>query len=284
MKKSKIFLPLLCLGVVFIFYGCSGTVESYSAITDKIDPASINKSYFQAYLPFESGQFAIIKGKGIDSINVSVGTKVKFVAGQRGYAFQGKDSVSSYIQLPLLSSNLFRSFSSFTITSWIKTVIPVNNKTAQIYLVNGGDIINGNLSLSIDSLYLNGYIYNSATSLKPHTIKLDRSKIKNDEWTHVAFSYNDSTSKMTVYFNGNFAQENICYADSASTTKMGNLVLGVDMTKLIIGAWPQQIAGKPTNTMSYFGGMIDELRIWNKALTTSQVTQVYNAELGLKNK
>ncbi len=117
MKKSKIFLPLLCLGVVFIFYGCSGTVESYSAITDKIDPASINKSYFQAYLPFESGQFAIIKGKGIDSINVSVGTIVKSVAGQRLYASQGKHSVGSYIQLPLLSRNLFRSFTSFTITS-----------------------------------------------------------------------------------------------------------------------------------------------------------------------
>ena len=52
------------------------------------------------------------------------------------------------------------------------------------------------------------------------------------------------------------------------------------MSKIYFGVWPQQIAGTPEGYMAYFKGLVDEFRIYNKALTDNEVMDLYEAEVG----
>jgi hypothetical protein len=51
------------------------------------------------------------------------------------------------------------------------------------------------------------------------------------------------------------------------------------MTKIHFGAWPQQIAGTPESWMTYYRGLVDEFRIYKKALTADEVMDLYEAEV-----
>lgn len=79
-----------------------------------------------------------------------------------------------------------------------------------------------------------------------------------DTWTHVVMVH-DGT-KDIIYFNGNKVNEKAVVGNLDSTSK------------------PFGIGFDPIDNANYFNGALDEVRLYNVALTDSEVTNLYNQE------
>ena len=81
-----------------------------------------------------------------------------------------------------------------------------------------------------------------------------------EAWNQVIYSYNGS--KIDVYFNGN----NVFTKDFS-----GNLISGDE--NLHFGRRP---GGKCSGEECFFAGDLDDMRIYNRAMDSEEVTQLYN--------
>lgn len=284
MRKTIYLFTLVLCGVMLLLTSCSEDEVNYRSVTGNVDPATIEKSAFSAYFPLESQTYTIIKGRGIDSSKVTVGGSAKFVSGQRGFAYRG-DSLSkqSYLTLPLLANAFLKDagLNEFTFSCWTFLPKATNNKVMSIFQIDGGDTSYGALSLSIDSLNLIGAVFNK-TNDSTYVVSTLRDAVKNDVWVHLAFTYNQAASKLAIYANGILQKEIDCYANP--NLLLGALSLSSTMTKVYIGAWPQQLNNTATSSMTYFNGKLDEIRMWKKCLSKNSVDSLYNAEYALSRK
>ena len=83
-------------------------------------------------------------------------------------------------------------------------------------------------------------------------------KVVANTWTHIACTYGLDGS-ILVYVNGNLAA-------TGSTSQ----VLGPISTRILLGA--AELAN--SNMLGYFSGVIDDARIWNRALTAAEVRTI----------
>jgi hypothetical protein len=83
-------------------------------------------------------------------------------------------------------------------------------------------------------------------------------------WYHIACVYDASLpSKNTkLYVNGVL---------EASNNSKGNIVAFNTKSKLNVGRWPN-----PANSYRRFNGMIDEISVWSKALTITEINNIMN--------
>jgi len=102
----------------------------------------------------------------------------------------------------------------------------------------------------------------------------------------VVYSYNKVTSTETLYANGIPVTTSVRFAGpevNGTQPPLGPITFGTDMSKILIGAWPQMLDGTGQDWMKYYPGMLDELRIYNKALTDAEVKALYDAEITVIN-
>jgi hypothetical protein len=176
----------------------------------------------------------------------------------------------------------------FSIACWIKTPSTTSG-AAKIFALNGGDGFMGNLTLIQesqplgDSVDMKMYLFDSESpEWKGQDIRKQSDKFLNDKWFHIVGVYRKGGSEEEFYANGKRVFSQIRYAGPVPTTGpqplLGPIKLGADMTKIYFGVWPQQIAGNPDSWMTYFKGMVDELRIYNKALSNAEIADLYAAE------
>ncbi len=252
----------------------------------KTDPSTIAAANLVAYFPFEAEGEAVQKATTI-TFSKKVGAGA-FVTGRRGKAYQGSDT-QNYLEYNLAAGNPLSTLDEITLALWIKTPVTTSG-AAKIFAVNGGDAFMGNLTLMQesqalgDSVDLKMYLFDSESpEWKGQDIRKNKPVFLNDKWFHLVAIYNKATSKMQFYANGALAFEQIKYAGplpaGGTQPLLGPIKLGSDMSKIHFGAWPQQIAGTPESWMTYFKGMIDEFRIYNKALTDQEIKDLYDAEV-----
>jgi len=185
-------------------------------------------------------------------------TSVTYGAGQFGQAgvFNGS---SSYIVIPssVSPSTDLSSFnysfwvsidSSFTDSKWI-----IGESTATGPTRVGIYNVSGNL-YSFDFLRRYGGTYygfaqSSSFELIPGT------------FYHFSVNWNPSPKSWQLYFNGNFIYSTSTVTYSGSQTAVSTLAIG------------RYNSVTPT---SYWNGKIDQVRIFNKALSAGEVTTLYN--------
>lgn len=287
MKKIVNFMGIALCGVALMFSSCSKDDATTDPNAGKVDPSTIASANLVAYFPFESATASISKGDGITFGKTS--GAASFAVGRRGNAYKGSTS-AAYLEYNVTSSaNAFKSLTEFTMSAWIKS--PAAAGAAKIITINGGDSFMGHWSFMLegnsnaDSLDLKGYLYNANPNnpWKGQDLRDQDKAYLSDKWVHIVYSYNKATSTMSLYANGKLITSAVKYSDAAPATGaqplLGALTFGADITKLHIGAWTQQIAGTPESWMAYYPGMLDELRLYNKALTDAEVLALYNAEL-----
>ncbi|GGG43988.1 HYR domain-containing protein [Bizionia arctica] len=140
---------------------------------------------------------------------------------------------------------------SFSIEAWIK----INNLTGTKTIIskrNGTSTASGyDLSMIGDRLY---FRYNGSQIVSNYSMNTSK-------WYHVAVSYNGS---YTMYIDGFEAR-----GATAGSAPAGNT------NKALIGAM-DITDNSPTN---YFNGGIDEVRIWNTALSVTQIREMMNQEI-----
>ena len=227
--------------------------------------AQVNlKNGLMAYYPF-SGNAIDSSGNGNNpSFNNATLTTDRFGNANSAYSFDGK---SSYMQIP--NSATLDSGNNVSISFWMKVNVFNTDLCSGNYLFSRGgtqpyvtnyNIVFGNAPYGtvqninycktpIDTSHES--IYGMGTS--------DLTPIHTGTWYHVVLTNNGSVSIM--YLNGN-----IVSAQSASIIiNTADLILGRD--------YPQGAAIDPY----WFNGVLDDIRIYNRAITGNEVTALYTA-------
>lgn len=232
------------IGLVFVD---SGTNTGSS--TGQIDlSASTIASYTITYDTTSSGS-SVCPNTSTQSVEVAVAG----IANNYSMNFDGSNDyldLGTYTQGTGLALN-----ADMTISAWIKTS---NLSSTQVIICNlnsgassGGYCIE--MNRQANGQY--GILYNGATvGLQGSTI------LSSNTWYHIVMTRTGTSGNWSynLYLNGN--------ADGSATNVAQNFGNG----SIAIGRFGAYNGG-------YFNGSIDEVGIWNIALTSTQVSQIYSA-------
>lgn len=220
--------------------------------------AEIAAANLVAYWAFEGGY--------IDSVSKTAGTPkgTGFAGGFKGQALQG--ALNSYVLTA--PSNAIKNLQSFTIAEWVKTPPPstgiidfftlANTQTfwgnIEMFFENGSDNTNGKLRIHLSQ---NG---------ADNTYSADGIPGLFNSWVNIAVTYDAPTSNLTVFTNGNKVSSGKIGSISGPLvfTNVGNLIFGTPQFQTT----PSETSGATSQTWaSFMTGQIDEVRVYNKALT-----------------
>jgi hypothetical protein len=149
-------------------------------------------------------------------------------------------------------TNNFNLNSSFSFEIWAKpNAINGFDKT----LLSKKDV--NNLNIGYDLRLVN----NTISFYSNNSKVVSASGINSNRWYHIAVTFNGSTYKL--YFDGIEMNSAI---GTVPTTNTANFLIGAMFNSL-------------GNPVKYYEGWLDELRIWNVALTKEQIRQMMNQEI-----
>jgi len=265
---------------------------------DTTGGVSVAADNLVAYFPLNSETDVITLGEGVEY--VGLGGKGEFnEKGFRGGAYNNSSAdheTQAYLQLNVPTDFLSK-LSSFTVSAWVNT--PTNR--GGIVTFDGGTDPNwGAWDLFFDGgddagTILKGYMFSTKTEWGGFYPNYKGAEVAQNQWIQVAFSYNEETSYANLYVNGVLVGTpneegviegtNLCWAGPADAdgnqAKVGAVVLP-DVSKLYIGAFASRETGMSAETwLSYFAGKIDEIRVFNKALSDDEMMKLYKAEVAV---
>jgi hypothetical protein len=158
------------------------------------------------------------------------------------------DGTNSYVDFA--SNTIISGTSSTTLSAWINpSIINATN----VGLVSARDSVNG-MEFRIENDEIACWVGNGTTGVTASTTDFN---LEVDTWHNILCSYDGANIK--IYKNG------VVSAITASTSG----TIGTTTSGLTIGSDNDQAAGK-------FNGSISDVRIYNRALTADEVTQLYN--------
>jgi hypothetical protein len=174
-----------------------------------------------------------------------------------------KDSTSDYL---VLDNNILNGKEEFTISMWMKTDHISNS--------GGGDgVISGANKGSDNEVLL---WFNNKTTFIPH-IKgkqksISISNIADNKWHH--FVWTRKGEKNCAYVDGNF--------QGCVTIRGASGALKIDKGGLIVGQEQDSVGGRFDKGQDY-EGYLDELKIYDNALSEDQIKNIYNNEKNGRN-
>ena len=269
--KIKIHLHIL-LAALIIAGGCAK--KTRPALGDYPKDANPPGGPLKFYVAFDGTTNDKLMN-AVDSIRATFPSEnpLAAAAGITGKAVQGDGAKA--IKYP--SANDFKLSTSCTISMWVNNTV---NPNTELYF----------------SLVSKDYWHESAAFLLVEHAAADKCTFKfalqdrwveytnqsftrplfNGQWHHLAFTYDETTSRLRIYFDG---------AEVPTPGTSGNLGLGKlnlqSATNLVVGGWNKQanISGPTDPWISGFTGKMDQFRLYGKALTASEVLALYNSRL-----
>ncbi|GAA4279141.1 hypothetical protein GCM10022259_38660 [Aquimarina mytili] len=140
----------------------------------------------------------------------------------------------------------------FTIEFWIK---PEISGTDEHFILDNMSS-NSGYSLRISSMSELSFTFFTASGIQ----NLDTPSIVNDQWQHVAIVYNGS--RYSIFING-MLDNSLALSEAIVDNSSNNLTLGT-----VSGGGPL-----------YYKGAIDELRVWDVALSTCRISDQSGCQL-----
>ena len=178
-----------------------------------------------------------------------VQSDLSFTSGYSPYALQ-LDGTSNYIDCGSLSLNA----NSGTVSAWIKST-----NTSNFQMIIGKTTGGGGNDQFMFRTETNGkvrlFLYHDSVS----TILDSAETVLNGNWHHVAFTY--SSSGINIYIDG--------FVSGSNTTNVTTLTASTE--NFMIGARNISTPEK------FFNGSQSNVSVWNTALTSTQVAQIYNS-------
>jgi hypothetical protein len=202
-----------------------------------------------------------------DALNTNNGTAqggLTYVPGKVGTAFQF-NGTNSYIQLPQYS---MRFTNSFSISCWTYTTANQTGYKTLIgdYYYSGGDYgytisISSANKVSVFVVGAGGtpYGFNSNITLS------------NNQWNNIAVVWDKANTNLKLYVNGTL--------DTSLTTALASTITyAAGSNRTNIGT----SNSSPTSGIGagVFNGLIDAINVWDKVLTVSEITELYNSANG----
>jgi hypothetical protein len=268
----------------------------------RIDPSTIATANLIHHWAFENSPADEITGRGTATGNVS------YVDGRRGMAYQG--APDSYISWNIELTDRIAQLDGFTLAMWMRAP-RVDGGPPMIFQVTGTEFL-GALSFfqenapednTVDSLELKVYFTKRDAMDKDnnpgwigHDWRRSRQEFVANLWFHFVTNYDPATSTAKVYVNGNYLftttgayDDEVRYqgdpggiGNPNQQPLLGNLNLALleANNRGIIGSWANRRFGTAEDVwMKDYLGQIDELRVYDKALTDQEVSALYEAEV-----
>jgi hypothetical protein len=190
------------------------------------------------------------------TVNGATLTTDRFGNGNSAYDFNGG---VNFINIPSNNSLDFSLNNKITISLWLNSsVTPVANEAHVLVSKQDGSglgQIGFNVANELSSTYL--LIKNGTSSTQAYS-GINGGQLNNGVWHNLVFTFDNGITK--AYKDGQLMSQGF--------------------TSSIIGASTQALRfGKPTwasLTAPEFSGKLDDIGIWNRALTQEEVTQLYN--------
>lgn len=185
-------------------------------------------------------------------------TADRFGNANSAYSFNG---TSNFIEVP--DNNLLDLSNNFTISLWMKisdysVTLASDPQSTVLSKPRQAGMATGYCISAYYNLNLNKFSFNYNTGTSGGNQTSNAANPLNT-WINVIYTYDGSTSKL--YKNG--------VLDSSSII---SYVLPNFPTSLFFG----KEFDNSSTSKRYFKGLIDDIGIWNRALTTQEVTQLYN--------
>lgn len=249
----------------------------------KTDPSTIATANLIAYFPFDGNAT-----ESIASLTPVVQTGVTYVAGRRGQAYQGADLAHLRYTLPAASK--MKTLKSFSVAAWFKSPLVTGDPEPIFFQIGkSDDLFWGNLTLALnrlnataDSLLFKTFFLKTGAQWSGQHVAYGNKAFTINTWMHMIFQYDAATSKYKIYKNGVKVVTNEGVEDRKSGeagSPLGDLVFE-NADVINIGAWRPKTEGSATDAwMGWFKGNLDELRVYDKALSDAEALALFDAEV-----
>lgn len=261
MKIVKALLLIISILISGLFYSCKKTS------TKPVPPASTKPPTITtplpvnvvAYWPLDYNKANDISRYGNNGVKFNTSGAVDRFGNANGAMYF--DGATSYIEVPD-SIRLRLGDSDFTLNAWVKMdSYDATFESAILSKRIGGYYdgwlwaLNGKETTPVGVEYFGGgggFVVASGTRI-----------LSTDTWYMVTCVYSLSDETISMYTNGSF-DHNVHLIPSLSNANTANLFIGKDE----IG---------PNNDEYYFHGTMDDISIYNSALSADDITQLYTA-------
>jgi alpha-tubulin suppressor-like RCC1 family protein len=213
------------------------------------------------------------EGSALDSAGGNNGTLMNgtgFTNGEVGTAFN-LNGANNFVLVNPASTNLdVGQGDGFTIEGWVNPTTLANDLPFVEYekslgTFNGSDVgvhFYVSVQSSPGSLYANIVETNGVVG---HQITSPAGLVTTGVWQHIALSYSKATGMGTIYLNGAVVvQQNL-----------GSFTSQTSFTNILIGA--RTTYGSIASPSIKFAGKLDEVSVYNRALSASEIQAIYNA-------
>ena len=211
----------------------------------------------------------------VDSIraNFASDNPLVSIAGVTGKGIQGTGTKA--IKYP--SANDFNGVTSCTISMWVNNTVNPNtelyfsltskdywHESAAFLLVEHAAVDKCTFKFALQDKWVE---YTNQSFTKP---------LFNGQWHHIAFTYEETTSVLKVYFDG---------IEVPTPGTSGNFGIGKlnlkNATNLVVGGWNKHagLSGPTDGWINGFSGKMDQFRLYGKALSASEVMALFNSKL-----
>ncbi|MFA6329303.1 MAG: LamG domain-containing protein, partial [Candidatus Micrarchaeia archaeon] len=239
-------------------YGNNGTIYGNTALLLRMDENAGNTTYDESVWRNNGTCYNMGGGSGT--------TNCSWVAGKTGtgISFDGNDD---YVVIPN-SNSLTLSTNDFTLEAWVKrNDNPAVNPgiLAKKTNVAGADKASGYAFVISGSgsshPYVPSLILGDGTNYEDYWPASTGDIIPLDQWTHVAAAYSFASHRAQLYVNG--------VPVGTNKSSSGNITNLSESNSMLIGK---------LNYAAYnLNGSLDEIGVYSKALTVSEVAAHYNA-------
>ena len=190
----------------------------------------------------------------LGNYNGTVQGGLTYSTGKSGNAFIG-NGTNAYV---LYADNSFNFTSDFSVSLWVNTNASGNYTLLGNYTYTGGLNYGYSVTLRGNDLYLQ--ITNAATVVN---LIYTNASGWSSQYNHIAITRKNNTGS-DIYVNGTKVMSNNSSVNPLYTNTH----------------FPTIGASKDPSLYWYLNGSIDEVSLWNKQLTTTEITELYNAGNG----
>jgi len=286
MKSNKILLLAVCVSTIVLSLGMNSCQKMERPPLVVIpDPPPPPYNPLKSYWAFENSV--------VDSGELKLSATAKNITYGAGITGQAaKIGTDGYILIQDVGDTI-KNLGSFTVAWWMNGAPgPVKDGAQGIISIANKNEFWGNLEIFLEN-YTNATDPN-AVWMKIHMLNGsaatgngeewtadDNTKMTNvlNKWTHFALTYNASTSKLSLYKDG---APTAVYNKTLGGGNYGaikfNNVTGMTLGNFSFQTTPTLANHGPEPWAKPFNGSLDQVRIYNKALSDAEVTALFTSK------
>ena len=174
------------------------------------------------------------------------------------FAFDGVDDI---IDLGSKAGTLFAdpTGQSLSVSFWMKTGALTNAQGGALYILDSGAGTDGRRGF-----YCNTFQGDLNCAIRQESV-LYQASIKKaiplNSWKLITLTFNDNTKELKIYLDGSFSKNGMQTQLPGETYASEEaVIIGATSTKKLL-----------------FNGLLDEIAVWNRALTSEEVNSLFNA-------